>query len=94
MVVTKIAGAQHEPARNRVSLTCIYEEGEQGGTVRRWIRQDQLRLLGVEELRVMAETVGLEIEVLAGDYDLNPIGPHDERVILVARRRGRPAPRP
>jgi SAM-dependent methyltransferase len=94
MVVTKIAGAQHEPVGNRVQLTCIYEEGEQGGTVRRWIRQDRLRLLGVEELRAMAESAGLEIEVMAGDYDLNPIGPHDERVILVARRRGRPAPRP
>lgn len=94
LVVTKIAGAQHETVGSRVELTCIYDESEQGGTVRRWIRQDRLRLLGVEELRIMAESAGLEIEVMAGDYDLNPIGPHDERVILVARRRGRPAARP
>ncbi len=94
MMVTKIAGAQHEPVGSLVRLTCIYDEFQQGGTVRRWIRQDRLRLLGVDELKVMAESAGFDIEVLAGDYDLDLIGPHDERVVLVARRRGRPGPRP
>ena len=60
---------------------------------RRWIREDRLRLLNADDLRAMAESAGLDVEVVAGDYDLNPIGPQDERAILVARRRGRPAPR-
>ena len=93
LLVTKTAAAEHEPTTGRVHLTAIYEEGEQGGTARRWIREDTLRLINADELRVMAESAGLDVEVVAGDYELNPICPHDERAILLARRRGRPAPR-
>jgi SAM-dependent methyltransferase len=93
-LVTKTAAARHEPATGRVNLTTIYEEADQGGTPRRWVREDRLRLLNADELRAMAESAGLEVEILAGDYGLNPIGPQDERAILIARRRGRPAPRP
>jgi SAM-dependent methyltransferase len=94
LLITKTAAAQHEPATGHISLTAIYEEGEQGGTPRRWVREDRLRLLNADELRAMAESAGLEVEVVAGDYDLNPVCPHDERAILVARQRGRPGPRP
>ena len=94
LVVAKTTAAQHEPATGHVSLTAIYEESQQGGTVRRWIREDRLRLLNADDLRAMAESVGLEVELVGGDYDLNPVGPYDERAILVARRRGRHAPRP
>ncbi len=88
-VVTKSASAQFEPTHNHVELTAIYEEAVQGGAVSRWIRQDSMRLLGPEELVDMAEAAGLKVEVLAGTYDLEPIVNHDERAILVARRRGR-----
>jgi SAM-dependent methyltransferase len=92
-IVTKQTAAQHEPSTGHVDLTAIYEEGSQGGAVSRWVREDRLRLLNADELRALAESAGLDIEVVAGDYGLDPIGPHDERAILVARRRGRPAPR-
>jgi SAM-dependent methyltransferase len=94
LLVTKMASAQHEPATGHVGLTTIYDESEPGGPTRRWIREDRLRLLNAEELRSLADSAELDVEVLAGDYDLNPVGPHDERVILVARRRGRPVSRP
>jgi SAM-dependent methyltransferase len=87
LLVTKIAAAQHEPARGHVQLTAIYEEGEQGGPVHRWVREDRLRLLNADELRAMAESAGLEVEIVAGDYEMDPIGPHDDRAILIARRR-------
>jgi SAM-dependent methyltransferase len=93
-LVTKTAAAQHEPATGHIQLTAIYEEAAQGGTPRRWIREDRLRLLNADDLRALAEAAGLEIEAVAGGYDLNTVGPQDERAILVARRRGRPAPRP
>jgi len=92
--ITKTAAAQHEPATGRIVLTTIYDEGEPGQSPRRWVREDRLRLLNADELRAMAESAGFEVELVAGDYELNTIGPHDERAILVARRRGRPAPRP
>jgi SAM-dependent methyltransferase len=94
LTVTKTAAAQHEPATGHVQLTSIYEEGEQGGPVRRWIREDRLRLLNAGDLASLAEAAGFAVEVVAGDYDLNAVTGQDERAILVARRRGRPAPRP
>jgi len=36
LLVTKTSTAQHEQATGHVILTAIYEEGEQGGSVRRW----------------------------------------------------------
>ena len=93
LLVTKTAAAQHEQATGRVVLTAIYEEGEQGGAVRRWIREDRIRLLNAADLRAMAAAAGLEIEVVAGNYAMDPGGPHDDRAILIARRRGGPAPR-
>ena len=92
LVVTKTASAEHEPTRGIVDLTAIYDEGEQGGPIRRWVRHDRLRLLSPDELSDMAEDAGLIVEVLAGSYDLEPLVNHDERVILIARRRGRPRP--
>jgi len=93
LLVTKTAAAQHEPASGRVVLTSFYEEGEQGGAVSRWVREDRLRLLNADDLRAMAEAAGLDVEVVAGGCDLDPIEPQDDRAILVARRRGEPAPR-
>ncbi len=89
LVVTKTASAVHQAAFGTVFLTAIYDEAAPGGSPRRWIRQDELRLVDAEELRESARAAGLEVEVVAGNYDLEPISPHDERAIVVARRRGR-----
>lgn len=69
-----------------VDLTSIFEEGAPGGPIVRWIRHDALRLVGADELRGMAEDAGLEIEMMAGSYDLDPLRPGSDRAILIARR--------
>ena len=85
-LVTKVAAAQHDAAKGIVSLTSIFEEGSQGSTPARFIRRDPLRLVSSDELRDFAESAGLEVETLAGGYDLEPLGAGSERAILVARR--------
>jgi SAM-dependent methyltransferase len=84
--VTKLASAYHDAALGTVALTAIFDEGLPGAPAKRWVREDRLRLVGADELRVLAEDAGLVVEVLAGDYDLAPIGAGDERAILVATR--------
>jgi len=85
-IVTKVGSAQHDAATGSVSLTTIFEEGGQGGPTRRWIRRDRLRLVSADELRGFAEEAGLVVELLAGDYDMSPMGPGSQRAILLAVR--------
>ena len=86
-IVTKVGSAQHDAASASVTLTTIFEEGEQGGSTRRWVRRDRLRLVSADELRGFAEEAGLGVELLAGDYGMGAIGPGSERAILLAVRR-------
>jgi len=85
-IVTKVGSAQHDAATASVTLTTIFEEGGQGGPTQRWVRRDRLRLVSADELREFAEAAGLTVELLAGGYDLGPMGPASERAVLVAVR--------
>jgi SAM-dependent methyltransferase len=86
--VTKTAAAQHDAATQTIALTTIYEEGDPGEPASRWVRRDVVRLVTADELRAMAETAGLEVELVAGGYDLEPLGPHDDRAVVIARMPG------
>jgi SAM-dependent methyltransferase len=92
LTVTKTTSALYEPTHDVVELTAFYEEGESGSPARRWIREDRLLLVRPADLSEMAEAAGLVVETMAGSYDLRPLVNHDERAILVARRRGRTRP--
>jgi SAM-dependent methyltransferase len=86
-MVTKTGSAIHNPATGTIALTAVFEAATQGGRVRRWIRQDRLRLISADELAAFAEEAGLRVELLAGGYDLGAIGPGAERAVLIAERR-------
>lgn len=85
-LVTKAAAAEHDATSGTVALTTIYEEGPPGAAPVRWVRRDRLRLVSPDELRAFAEAAGLEVETVAGGYDLRPIGPGDDRAIIIAGR--------
>lgn len=85
-LVTKVAAAQHDAASGIVNLTSVFEEGAQGTAPIRYVRRDTLRLVSADELRDFAESAGLEVETLAGGYDLEALGPGSERAIVIARR--------
>ena len=86
--VTKTVAAWYDPVRRMVTLTSIFDEGAPGEPPLRWTRQDAMRLVTVDELVSYAEAAGLEIERLAGDYDLTPLDAGSDRVVLVARKPG------
>jgi len=85
-LVTKVAAAQHDASTGIVNLTSIFEEGDPGGPTARWVRRDVLRLVSADELQDFATQAGLEVETVAGDYDLGQLGGGNDRAILVARR--------
>jgi len=84
--VTKVAAAQHDASSGIVNLTSIFEEGRAGEATARWIRRDVLRLVSADELKDFATSAGLEVETVAGDYDLGPLGSGGDRAILVAHK--------
>jgi SAM-dependent methyltransferase len=84
--VTKTGAALHDHATGVVRLTTLFDEGRPGHAPVRWIREDRLRLVGTDELRAMAAEAGLEVETLAGSYDLEPLTPISDRAVLVARK--------
>ncbi len=88
--VLKLSAAWYDSATRAVTLTTIFDEGRPGESPRRWIREEALHLVAADELRIDAEDAGLEIEVVAGAYDLSPLQLSDERAIVVARRPGSP----
>lgn len=85
-LVTKVAAAQHDATSGIVNLTSVFEEGAQGASPIRYVRRDALRLVSADELSDFAESAGLEVETLAGGYDLELLGPGSERAIVIARR--------
>lgn len=85
-IVTKAASAEYDAASGTVTVTTIFEVGEQGAPPARWVRRDRLRLVSADELRGFAEEAGLIVETIAGDYGLGPIGPGSERAILIATK--------
>jgi SAM-dependent methyltransferase len=90
--VAKLAAAWYDAGSHLVTLTTIYDEAEPGSAPIRWTRSDVLRLIGPDELQDHAADAGLEVESLAGDYDLSPFGPGSDRAILILRRPGPPGP--
>jgi SAM-dependent methyltransferase len=87
--VSKTTAAVHDAATGTVRLTVVFDAWTPGGPVRRWAREDRLRLTGADELAAFAEAAGLEVETVAGGHDLEPLRSGAERVVLVARRPGR-----
>jgi SAM-dependent methyltransferase len=85
-LVTKVAAAQHDASTGIVNLTSIFEEGGAGEALTRHVRRDVLRLVSAGELDDFASAAGLEVETIAGDYDLGPLGSGGDRGIVVARK--------
>jgi SAM-dependent methyltransferase len=86
-IVSKSASARHDAATGTVTLTAIYDETAGGRPLARTIRHDRLRLVSADDLVAYATEAGLEVEVVAGGYDLEPLGAASDRAVLIGRRR-------
>jgi hypothetical protein len=85
--VTKTGSAVFDQTTGVVRLTSVFEAGLPGEAPVRWVRAERLRLVHPDELAAHAEAAGLQVETLAGGYDLDELAAGAERVVLVARRR-------
>jgi len=84
--VAKLGSARLDSAAATVTLTTFFDRwATAGGPVERTARTDELRLVTAAELTAMAQAAGLSVELLAGDYQMEPFGPGAERVLLLGR---------
>jgi SAM-dependent methyltransferase len=82
--VMRTSSARHDAVTASTTLSVIYDSTDAAGVVRRVSRTDQLHLIAVSQLKAAAAAAGLEIEQLAGDHQVTPLGPISQRVVLVA----------
>jgi hypothetical protein len=84
--VTKTGAAWYDAALRVVRLTTTFEASHAGEPAARWIRQDRLRLVDPDELAAFAVAAGLQVELVAGGYELEPLDSRSDRVVMVAQQ--------
>jgi SAM-dependent methyltransferase len=82
--VIRMSSARHDAVTASTQLSVIYDVTDPSGGVRRVSRSDRLHLLSVQQVQDAALSAGLEVESLAGDHQVTPLGPFSARVVLIA----------
>jgi SAM-dependent methyltransferase len=83
--VAKLWSARYEPAAAVARITTQYDSWPtDGGPVQRLSRTDEMHLIGAHELIALAEQAGLRPDNVAGDFEMTPLAPDSQRIVLVA----------
>ncbi len=82
--VSKSSSATFDPATRRATIDTHFDDVRAGQPSHRVSRRDEVHFPTKHDLFEMLETAGLEPQQIAGDYDMTPLDPDSERVIVVA----------
>jgi SAM-dependent methyltransferase len=88
--VTYAASFQVDPATQTRRVTHVVEEVGADGGVRRWLTTFDLRFIGRYEAEHLLARSGFRVTGVHGDYDLGPLLPASERMIVLAEPEGAP----
>ena len=89
--ITKFVLRRPEPDRQLDELVFFYDEQDERGYLRRSSIELKLRWFTRNELELLLESAGWQIQELYGSYELEPYGPTSERIILIAGPTSSPA---
>jgi len=82
--LSKAWAADYDAATATATITTFFDSWPTaGGPLRRVARRDELHLIGATELELLAGQAGLAVQTAGGDYQMSPLGPGSERVVLV-----------
>lgn len=87
--ISHYTGFQADPARQRRRVTHVFEQSGADGAVRRWTASYELRFIGRFEIELLLERAGFSVTGVYGDYELGPLQPESERMIVLAEPRPR-----
>jgi SAM-dependent methyltransferase len=85
-LITKWVSRTSDSSEQVDDLTYWYDMTEEDGATRRTTVRFSLRYFTRFELTLLLERAGFEVETIYGSYDLEELGPHSERLIVVARK--------
>jgi SAM-dependent methyltransferase len=90
--VAKQSSARYDSATRTAHITTFFDawrdvSGEDDATsgATRTSREDSATFLSVDELVSFAADAGLEVETIAGDYEMALFAAHSDRVVMVCR---------
>lgn len=85
--VAKLTSARYAAAARSAEVTSFFDAWRDGAaeSVRRTMRHDRIAFLTEMELQMLAQRAGLEVELMAGDYEMGEFGDDAERVVMVCR---------
>ena len=75
------------PTKHLLELTHFYEEHRQSEAVQRTVTTTHLYLFEKNEVELLLEEAGFEINDVFGDYELSPFEHDSSRMIFIARTR-------
>jgi SAM-dependent methyltransferase len=87
--VMKLLARTVDPAKQVMQVSHIYDEIDADGLVRRSVASFELTYLWRNEAQLLLEKVGFEVEELYGDWEMDGFHSASERIIFVAKKRGR-----
>jgi SAM-dependent methyltransferase len=83
--ITKFILRRPNAAEQLDELMFFYDEQDERGYLRRSMVELRLRWFTRNELELLLEAAGWQVDELYGNYDLEPFGPTSDRLLLVAR---------
>ncbi len=85
-IVQKFQSVRVSPVRQLLDVTYVYDRVFPDGRVERTVAPFQLRYVWPEEIPLLLERAGLQLEALYGTYELDPLDDGSPRLVVVARR--------
>lgn len=76
-----------DPLAQRLDVSCFYDEVSPEGECRRTLASFPLRYFSLHEICLLLCQSGFTLEATYGGYDLEPLGPDSDRLLVVARRK-------
>jgi SAM-dependent methyltransferase len=83
--ITKFVLRRPRPAEQLDELMFFYDEQDQRGYLKRTMVELRLRWFTRNELELLLQAAGWQVDELYGGYDLAAYGPQSERLLIVAR---------
>jgi SAM-dependent methyltransferase len=84
-LVSKFVAIESDPSSLTQQVTYFFDEVDSERVLRRSVATFDLCYFSESELTLLIEAHDMEVEATYGDYDLTPLTPESERMVVVAR---------